>query len=144
MKKPDKNSKIKTSINPVFVAFEKDWLRWAAFGQHIILPWFLISVLCYGIGSFGDGGQKEIHRLVLVGFFSIYFLIIRSGLHIMSYNLHDELKRDFGDKYADLLAVHQDFGFLGLKIGATLARMKKILYLQRAEKLEKQKQAFHP
>jgi len=121
-------------VETAFKTFEKAWLRWAAFGRHIILPWLIISALCYGVGSFGENDQKEIHRLVLVGFFSVYFLIIRTGLHIMSYNLHDELKKEFQSKYAEQLSQHHDFGFLGLKLGATLARIKRDLYMARANK----------
>ena len=97
-----------------FTMFEKKWLGWATFTRHIIVPWMLISVICYGIGSFGVGGQKEIHRLVLVGFFSLYFFIIRASLHIMSYNLHDELKKKFSTKYAQALKPHHGFGLARL------------------------------
>lgn len=52
----------------------------------------------------------------------------------MSYNLHDELKKEFQTKYAEKLAEHHDFGFIGLRLGATLARIKRDLYIARADK----------
>jgi len=79
---------------------------------------------------------------VLVGFFSIYFLLVRAGIHYMSAGLHAELKKEFGEKYEALLAGHHDFGLFGLKLGSTLAQMKRALHLARAREREARKDAF--
>ena len=115
------------SAQNTFKSFEQKWLSWRAFLRHIIAPWLIISGLAYVIASFGQGGQSEMHRVVLVLFFSMYFLVIRSGLLVMTANLHETLKEDYKDVYAGRLASYDDFGLLGLKLGATLARIKRDL-----------------
>lgn len=134
-------------MNKVYHKFEHSQLGRAAFFRHVIIPWLVISVFAFIVASLGDGGRREFHRLVLVVFFSVYFLLIRAGLYFMSWQLHKELKRDFGDKYQEKLARLPDFGsqmfgMFGLKLGSTLARIKYILHQEREQNRQKQKSAF--
>ncbi len=129
-------------MSDIYKNFERAELGAGAFAKHILLPWLVISALAWWVGSFGADEHAVVRRLVLVGFFSIYFLLVRAGIHYMSAGLHAELKKEFGEKYEALLAGHHDFGLFGLKLGSTLAQMKRALHLERARKQQKRKEAF--
>ena len=136
------NNTAPNTLKDTFKTFEQKWFSLRAYARHIIAPWLAISGLAYLIASFGQGGQSEIHRVVLVLFFSLYFLVVRSGLLVMTMNLHDTLKKDFGQAYANRLIAPRDFGWLGLRLGATLARIKCVLIEERQNARDKHKQAF--
>ncbi|HHL42650.1 MAG TPA: hypothetical protein ENJ42_03445 [Hellea balneolensis] len=129
---------------PVFKNFEREWFSLRAFLRHIIIPWLIVSALAYMVASTGQDAHASFRRVILVLFFSLYFLVIRSGLLVMTRNLHDTLKKDYGEAYARELSAHQDFGLLGLKLGATLARIKRRLIDEQQRKRARQKQAFQP
>jgi hypothetical protein len=131
-------------MSDVFERFERKWFGLRAFMGHIILPWLIVSALAYMVASTGSDEYASFRRVILVLFFSLYFLVIRSGLLVMTHNLHDTLKKDFGAAYEQQLSAHPDFGFLGLKLGATLARIKRRLIDEAQRTRERQKRAFKP
>ena len=115
-------------MDAVYKQFEKKWLSRRAFFIHIIIPWIVISVLSYLIAvSGGDDSHAQFRRLLLVLFFSVYFLIVRIAMFIMAMNVHEQLKRKYKDAYAKRLEKQAGFGFIALKLGATLARIKRDL-----------------
>ncbi len=129
-------------MSDIFKNFERDWFSPRAFARHIIAPWLAVSALAYFVASYGNDGHAEFRRVVLVLFFSLYFLVVRSGLLVMTRNLHDTLKKDFKEAYAARLTGQHDFGWLGLKLGSTLARIKRALIEERQNKREAQRNAF--
>ena len=131
-------------MNGIFQKFEKQWFSLHAFARYIVLPWIFVSALAYMVASYGEGSASETRRVSLVLFFSVYFVFVRCGLLVMTMNLHDSLKKDFGEHYAKHLGGRQNFGALGLKLGSTLARIKCQLISERQDKGERQIQAFKP
>lgn len=110
-----------------FHRFEKKWFSKKAFALHIILPWIVISLLSYLIAMSGHNPHLRYQRFLLVLFFSAYFLIVRIAMFNMALNVHEQLKIKYKEQYAQRLGNQKNFGFIALKIGATLARIKRDL-----------------
>ncbi len=118
------------AMSDLFKPFENRWFSLRAIFFHIVLPWLVITLPACMIALSGSDPQAQRKRLVLVVFFSVYFLVVRCGVFLMARDLHLSLKTDFKDRYFDKIKNLDGFGLLGLKLGATLARIKANLILE--------------
>jgi len=67
------------------------------------------------------------HNAVIVGFFTIYFVLIRGGHLLMIRALHSELKSKYKEKYAQRLASVPQDKMRSHNLGFTLTRIKREL-----------------
>ena len=67
------------------------------------------------------------HNAVIVGFFVLYFILVRGGHIIMIRSLHFELKRKYEEAYREKLAYVPLGQIKRRNIGFTLARIKREL-----------------
>jgi len=105
---------------------ERDWLSLRYWLQRCVLPSaiFLLGIL--GLFRLIDADMSNLnHNAVIVGFFALYFVLIRGGHIIMIRSLHFELKRKYEDGYREKLAYVPIGQIKRRNIGFTLARIKR-------------------
>jgi len=107
---------------------ERDWLSLRYWLQRCVLPCavFLLAVL--GLFRLIDADISNLnHNAVIVGFFALYFVLVRGGHIIMMRSLHFELKRKYEEAYREKLAYVPIGQIKRRNIGFTLARIKREL-----------------
>ncbi len=107
---------------------ERDWLSLRYWLQRCVLPSavFLLGILC--LFRLIDSDMSNLnHNAVIVGFFALYFILVRGGHIIMIRSLHFELKRKYEDHYRERLAYVPIGQIKRRNIGFTLARIKREL-----------------
>jgi len=67
------------------------------------------------------------HKAVIVGFFTLYYILVRGGHILMTRSLHKELQKKYDDKYREKLASFEPSSMKRRNIGFTLARIKREL-----------------
>ena len=67
------------------------------------------------------------HNAVIVGFFILYFVLVRGGHLIMIRSLHNEMMRKYKEAYKDRLAAIPRDRLRRHNLGFTLARIKRDL-----------------
>lgn len=67
------------------------------------------------------------HNAVIVGFFAVYFVLIRGGHLLMIRALHRELKTKYKEKYTERLAAIPEEKMRTHNLGFTLTRIKRDL-----------------
>lgn len=107
---------------------ERDWLSLRYWLQKCVLPSALVLLLVLGLFRLiGYEVSYLNHSAVIVGFFALYFVLIRGGHIIMIRSLHFELKRKYEDAYREKLAYVPKGQIKRRNIGFTLARIKREL-----------------
>ena len=107
---------------------ERDWLSLRYWLQRCVLPCAIFLLAILGLFRLIDGDISNLnHNAVIVGFFALYFVLIRGGHIIMIRSLHFELKRKYEEAYREKLAYVPIGQIKRRNIGFTLARIKREL-----------------
>ena len=107
---------------------ERDWLSLRYWLQRCVLPCAVFLVVILSIFRLIDSDSMNLnHNAVIVGFFALYFVLIRGGHIIMIRSLHFELKRKYEEAYREKLAYVPIGQIKRRNIGFTLARIKREL-----------------
>lgn len=107
---------------------ERDWLSLRYWLQRCVLPSALFLLAALGLLRLIDADVSSLnHNAVIVGFFVLYFILIRGGHIIMIRSLHFELKRKYEEAYREKLAYVPIGQIKRRNIGFTLARIKREL-----------------
>ena len=107
---------------------ERDWLSLRYWLQRCVLPCAIFLLAILGLFRLIDADIYNLnHNAVIVGFFAIYFVLIRGGHIIMIRSLHFELKRKYEEAYREKLAYVPIGQIKHRNIGFTLARIKREL-----------------
>lgn len=105
---------------------ERDWLSLRYWLQRCVLPasLSLLAVLCL-FRLITDKPSELNHNAVIVGFFTLFFILVRGGHILMIRSLHFELKGKFETAYREKLAYIPQGQIKRRNIGFTLARIKR-------------------
>jgi len=107
---------------------ERDWLSLRYWLLRCVLPSTLILILVLGLFRVVmDTPSTLNHNAVIVGFFALYFILIRGGHILMIRSLHFDLKRKYEAAYREKLAYLPIGQMKRRNIGFTLARIKREL-----------------
>ncbi|MDA8708345.1 hypothetical protein N9M10_03130 [Hellea sp.] len=107
---------------------ERDWLSLRYWLQSCVLPSAIILLVILGLLRLIDSDAVGLnHKAVIVGFFALYFVLIRGGHIIMIRSLHFELKRKYEEAYREKLAYVPIGQIKRRNIGFTLAKIKREL-----------------
>lgn len=107
---------------------ERDWLSLRYWLQRCVLPSAIILLVILGLLRLIDSETVSLnHKAVIVGFFAVYFVLVRGGHLIMIRSMHFELKRKYEDAYREKLAYVPIGQIKRRNIGFTLARIKREL-----------------
>jgi len=105
---------------------ERDWLSLRYWLLRCVLPSTLILILVLGLFRVVmDTPSTLNHNAVIVGFFALYFILIRGGHILMIRSLHFDLKRKYEAAYREKLAYLPIGQMKSRNIGFTLARIKR-------------------
>jgi len=103
---------------------ERDVLSLRCWLRRTVLPTALfLMVALLAMQAVAESETILNHRALIVGFFAIYFVLVRGGHMIMVRSLHTELKRKYPEPYAERLARLPDLR--GRNAGFALARLKR-------------------
>lgn len=109
---------------------ERDVLSFRTWLTRTVLPTAVVvaAVLAWlgagGGGEAASGAQSPLdHKAVIVGFFGLYYVLVRGGHLVMVRSLHSELKRKYPEAYAERLAALPSLK--GRNAGFALARLKR-------------------
>lgn len=107
---------------------ERDWLSLRYWLQWCVLPSALALIIVLGlIRLIGSEASYLNHSSVIVGFFAVYFVLVRGGHLIMIRSMHFDLKRRYEEAYRERLAYLPIGQMKQRNIGFTLARIKREL-----------------
>jgi len=105
---------------------EQDYLSVRRWLQRCVLPSALtLTALLLFFRRDGQSPDNLGHEAVILGFFALYFILVRGGHLWMIRSLHNELKRVHGKAYRAQLSRIDRAGFKRRNIGFTLARIKR-------------------
>jgi len=117
---------------------ERDWLSLRYWALWCALPSALILIgLLIAFKLILGAGKDLNHYSVIVGFFTLYFVLIRGGHLFMVRGLHKELLRKYQDGYRHKLGYITRAQIKRHNIGFTLARIKRELMTEALEKKSK-------
>ena len=107
---------------------ERDWLSLRYWLQRCVLPSAMFLLLALILLRLIDADKSNLnHNALIVGFFVLYFILVRGGHIIMIRSLHFELKRKYEEGYREKLAYVPIGQIKRRNIGFTLARIKREL-----------------
>ena len=105
---------------------ERDWLSLRYWLTRCVLPSAIFLLAILGLFRLIDADISNLnHNAVIVGFFALYFVLVRGGHIIMIRSLHFELKRKYEEAYREKLAYVPIGQIKRRNIGFTLARIKR-------------------
>lgn len=105
---------------------ERDWLSLRYWLQWCVLPSAIALIVILGlIRLIGSETSYLNHSSVIVGFFAVYFVLVRAGHLVMIRSLHFDLKRKYEELYRERLAYVPIGQIKRRNIGFTLARIKR-------------------
>ncbi len=96
--------------------------------QRIVLP--SAAVLLLVLLTFGwlTNNEKTLdHNAVIVGFFMLYFVLVRGGHLLMIRSMHKDMLKNYEDPYKARLAGLPEKTLRRHNLGFTLARIKRDL-----------------
>ena len=107
---------------------ERDWLSLRCWLNRCVLPSAMALVLALlSFRLITEDPSTLNHNALIVGFFTIYFMLIRGGHLLMIRALHSELKVKYKDRYAKRLAAVPSSKMRSHNLGFTLTRIKREL-----------------
>ncbi len=117
-------------INPIMtpLELERGFLSMRCWLQRIVLP--SAGVLAVTLLLFGRITRDHTildHNAVIVGFFILYFVLVRGGHLIMIRSMHKDLLKKYEKPYKARLAAMPSETFRRRNLGFTLARIKREL-----------------
>lgn len=96
--------------------------------QRVVLPSAaLLAGALFIFGRITSDDSVLDHNAVIVGFFILYFVLVRGGHLIMIRSLHNEMMRKYKEAYAERLAGLSYDSLRRRNLGFTLARIKRDL-----------------
>ncbi len=105
---------------------ERDWLSLRYWLTRCVLPAAAVLLIVLGVMRLLIDDQSDLnHNALIVGFFALYFILVRGGHIIMMRSLHFELLRKYEDKYRKQLAGLPPESFWRRNLGFTLAQIKR-------------------
>ena len=103
---------------------ERDVLSLRCWLRRTVLPTALVLLVALLVlRGVSDTRSWLDHRAVIVGFFAVYFVLVRGGHLLMVRSLHAELMRKYPEPYAERLAKLPNLR--GRNAGFALARLKR-------------------
>jgi len=94
--------------------------------QRIVLPTMLaLLVFLYLFAVISEAPRFRDHHAAIVGFFALYFVLVRGGHMIMIRSLHKDLMQEYEAAYRYELAAVDPILFRMRSIGFTLAQIKR-------------------
>ena len=109
---------------------ERDVLSLRTWLTRTVLPTAVVLAVVLALLAAGGGGEARLgtqspldHKAVIVGFFALYYVLVRGGHLVMVRSLHAELKKKYPDAYAERLAELPSLR--GRNAGFALARLKR-------------------
>jgi len=107
---------------------ERDWLSLRYWLQRCVLPSAIVLLVILGLLRLIDSDAVGLnHKAVIIGFFVLYFILVRGGHLIMIRSMHFEMKRKYEEAYRERLAYLPIGQMKRRNIGFTLARIKREL-----------------
>jgi len=111
-----------------FRDLECDWLSLRCWLNRCVLPSAMALVLALlSFRLITQNPSTLNHNALIVGFFTLYFILIRGGHLLMIRALHSELKAKYKDQYAKKLAAVPRGNMRSHNLGFTLTRIKREL-----------------
>jgi len=105
---------------------EQDWLSLRYWLRCCVLPASVILVIVLLALRWISPNSKELnHSALIVGFFTLYFIVVRAGHIIMIRSMHFDMKREHETLYREKLAALPQTQMRRRNIGFTLARIKR-------------------
>ena len=102
---------------------ERDILSLRTWCLRTVLPTALVLVAILLMLRTRGEGQALNHWAVIVGFFALYYVLVRGGHLLMIRSLHSELKSKYPRTYSEKLAALPSLR--GRNAGFALARLKR-------------------
>jgi hypothetical protein len=116
----------------------RDWLSFRFWAVKCVLPTAAALLVILGLFTLVTDSPKDLdHNAVIVGFFALYFVLVRGGHIVMVRSLHKELLRKYRDGYIHKLGYIPQGQIKRRNIGFTLARIKRELMIEAQEKKAK-------
>ena len=113
-------------------ALERDWLSLRYWLHSCVLPSAAVLLIILLALKLMDNTARELdHKAVIVGFFTLYFILVRGGHILMTRSLHMELLKKYEAAYRESLAQLDSKAMKKRNIGFTLARIKRDLALKK-------------
>lgn len=107
---------------------ERDWLSFRYWLLRCVLPSAIVLLIVLALLRFTASSDKYLnHSAVIVGFFAVYFILVRGGHLIMIRSMHFEMKRKYQEAYRERLAYLPMGQMKRRNVGFTLARIKREL-----------------
>jgi len=107
---------------------ETDWLSLRSWLTRCVLPSSLCLIGVLLLFRMVTTNQSNLnHNALIVGFFALYFVLIRGGHLIMIRSLHKELKTKYQEAYSQRLAAVSKNEMRRHNLGFTLTRIKREL-----------------
>ncbi len=106
---------------------EKNWLSLHYWLRRVVLPSSLVLIaVLFFLRTLISIPQYRDQAAALIGFFTLYFILIRGGHLLMIRSMHFDLKKTYGEKY-DLRLAKLPSDLKRQNIGFLLARIKRDL-----------------
>ena len=106
---------------------ETYWLSLRVWLKRCVLPSAItLALLVASLRLFLRDGIYRDQTSLIFGFFMLYFVLVRGGHMLMIRSMHFDLKKTYGDKYAQRLK-RLPTDLRRNNIGFTLARIKREL-----------------
>ena len=105
---------------------ERDWLSLRYWLQRCVLPAAVVLTFILLIMLRISSDAKDLNQSALiVGFFTLYFIVVRAGHLVMIRSLHFEMLRKHESLYREKLAGWSEDNMSRRNIGFMLARIKR-------------------
>ena len=107
---------------------QSHWLSLRYWLQRTVLPSAVVLLVILGLFRLITDVEKDLnHNALLVGFFTLYFILVRGGHTLMIRSLHAELMRKYEEGYREKLGDYSREAFRRRNLGFTLAQIKRDL-----------------
>lgn len=117
---------------------QRDWLSLRFWATHCVLPSALILVGLLLLFRFMTDVPEVLNQnALIVGFFSLYFVLVRGGHLLMIRSLHKELLQKYPEGYAKKLGYIPQGQIKRRNVGFTLAKIKRELMLEEQKRKSK-------
>lgn len=107
---------------------ERGFLSLRCWLQRVVLP--CAAILAFTLLLFGwitKDSKTLDHNAVIIGFFILYFVLVRGGHLIMIRSMHKDMLKKYEEPYTARLAAMPKKGFRRRNLGFTLAKIKRDL-----------------
>ncbi len=107
---------------------ERDYLSLRCWLRRCVLPSAaVLAALLLVLGQVTDARQALNENAVIIGFFTLYFILVRGGHIIMIRSMHKDMMAKYEAPYRARLAGLPHAGMRRRNLGFTLAKIKRSL-----------------